>query len=168
MLQPRIVRGHGYLLGDGDHLVLPTLDTPLQDLTSLSNTYLDFRPLVPPTHHLHQLRVYLRNSKDLGIPFYTGLVGLLLYFHKGHTLKSMCLQGRCCVTLETNEQLDLFPENNPAHFQLCLPEMWSLDETWEVRLFQFLLPHTWHNVLVHQVGLHLYYEKQNPDVQVFL
>ena len=80
----------------------------------------------------------------------------------------MPLQGRCCVTLETNEQLDLFPENNPAHFQLCLPEMWSLDETWEVRLFQFLLPHTWHNVLVHQVGLHLYYEKQNPDVQVFL
>ena len=38
MLRPRIVRGHGYLLGDGDHLVLPTLDTPLQDLTSLSNT----------------------------------------------------------------------------------------------------------------------------------
>ena len=80
----------------------------------------------------------------------------------------MRLQGRCCVTLETNEQLDLFPENNPAHFQLCLPEMWSLDETWEVRLFQFLLPHTRRNVLVRQVGLHLYYEKQNPDVQMFL
>ena len=27
-----------HLLADGDHLVLPTLDTPLQDLTSLSNT----------------------------------------------------------------------------------------------------------------------------------
>ena len=45
--------------------------------------------------------------------------------------------------------------------------MWSLDETWEVGLFQLLLPHTWCNMLAGQVGLRLHYQ-QNPDVCVFL
>ena len=46
--------------------------------------------------------------------------------------------------------------------------MWSLDGTWEVGLFQLLLPHTWRNVLTRQVGLRLHYNCQNPDVRVFL
>ena len=35
-----------------------------------------------PDHHLNQLQVHWRNTDDLSIPFYTCLVGLLLYFHK--------------------------------------------------------------------------------------
>ena len=46
--------------------------------------------------------------------------------------------------------------------------MWPLDGTWEVGLFQLLLPHTWGNVLIREVGLHLHYNQQNPDVRVFL
>ena len=151
-----------HLLSDSKHLILPALDTPIQDWASLSNvdfskcfvevdvvamsmsgkeqrhtlavvpfqpqqygqtceyhpTHLDFRPLAAPTRHLNQLRVHLRNSEDLGLPFYMGLVGLLLYFHKGLVLlsSSMRLQGGRCVTLESNAQLDLFSENKPAHF----------------------------------------------------
>ena len=104
------------------------------------------------------------------MPFYKGLVGLLLYFHKGpvRLSSSMRLQGGRRVTLESNAQLELFPENKPAHFRICLPEMWSLDRTWEVGLFQLLLPHTWRNVLTRQVGMHLHYSSLNPDVRVFL
>ena len=201
-----------HLLSDSKHLILPALDTPIKDTTSLSNvdfskcfvevdvvemsmsgkeqrhtlavvpfqpqqygqtceyhpTHLDFRPLAAPTRHLNQLRVHLRNSEDVGVPFYTGLVGLLLYFHKGPSRPSMRLQGGRRVTLESNAQLDLFPENKPAHFRIRLPEMWTLDGTWEVGLFQLLLPHTWHNVLPHQVQLRLHYTAQKPDVDVFL
>lgn len=79
----------------------------------------DFRPLAAPTRHLNQLRVHLRNSEDLGIPFYTGLVGLLLYLHKGPALStSVRLEGGRRVTLESNAQLDLFPENTPSHFRM--------------------------------------------------
>lgn len=49
-----------------------------------------------------------------------------------------------------------------------LREMWSLDGTWEVGLFQLLLPHTWCNMLTRQVGLRLHYNCQNLDVRVFL
>ena len=117
-------------------------------------THLDFRPLVVPTYHLNQLRVHLRNSEDVGLPFYMGLVGLLLYFHKGPASlpSSMRLQGGPRVMLESNAQLELFPENKPAHFRIRLPNMWYLDRTWEVGLFQLLLPHSWHNVLTQQVG----------------
>ena len=131
-------------------------------------THLDFRALAAPTRHLNQLRVHLRNSEDMGVPFYTGLVGLLLYFHKGPSRPSMRLQGGRRVTLESNAQLDLFPENKPAHFRIHLPEMWSLDGTWEEELFQLLLLHIWCNVLTQQVGLRLHYNQQNPDVSVFL
>ena len=126
--------------------------------------------MAAPTRHLNQLRVHLRNSEDVGVPFYMGLVGLLLYFHKGsaHLLSSMRLQGGRRVMLESNAQLELFPENKPAHFRICLPEMWSLDRTWEVGRFQLLLPHTWCNVLTRQVGLHLHYNQLNPDMRVFL
>ena len=61
--------------------------------------------------------MHLRNSEDFGIPFYVGQVELLLYFHKGPALSSsMRLQGGRRVTLKSNVQLDLFPENKPAHF----------------------------------------------------
>ena len=84
-------------------------------------THLDFRPLAAPTRHLNQLRVHLRNSEDVGVPFYTGLVGLLLYFHKGPARlpSSMRLQGGRRVTLESNAQLELFPENKPAIFKFA-------------------------------------------------
>ena len=133
------------------------------------STHLDFRALAAPTRHLNQIRVHLRNSEDVGVPFYTGLVGLLLYFHKGPSplSSSMRLQGGRRVTLESNAQLDLFPDNKPAHFRIRLPEMWSLDGTWEVGLFQVLLPHTWHNVLTRQVGLCLHYNQQNVDIPCF-
>ena len=72
------------------------------------------------------------------------------------------------MTLESNAQVELFPDNKPAHFRIRLPEMWSLDETWEVGLFQLLLPHTWRNVLTRQVVLRLHYNRQNPNVRVFL
>lgn len=49
------------------------------------------------------------------------------------------------MTLEINTQLELFPKNMPSHFRMHLLEMWSLDKTWEVGLFQFLLLQTWHN-----------------------
>ena len=131
--------------------------------------HLDFRPLAAPMGHLNQLGVHLRNSEDVGVPCYTGLVGLFLYFHKGPALlsSSMRLQGGRHVMLESNAQLELFPENKPAHFRICLPEMWSLDRTWEVGLFQLLLSHTWCNVLTRQVGMHLHYSSVNPDVHVF-
>ena len=80
----------------------------------------------------------------------------------------MRLQGGRRVTLESKAQLNLFPENKPAQFRLRLPEMWSLNETWEVGLFQLLLPHTWCNVLTQQVGLCLHYDQQNRDVRMFL
>ena len=55
-------------------------------------------PDLTRSRHTHQ--VHLRNSKDLGVPFYTGLVGLLLYFHKGPALSSsMRLQNGQLVTL---------------------------------------------------------------------
>ncbi|KAL9958865.1 hypothetical protein ACROYT_G035937 [Oculina patagonica] len=131
--------------------------------------HVDFRPLGAPTRHLNQLRVNLRNSDNLGIPFYTGLVGLLLYFHKGPALSpTMRFQGGRRVTLESNAQLDLFPDNSPSHFRVRLPERWSLDETWEVGLFQLLLPHTWRNVLNRQVGLRIHYDQDHPDVRMFI
>ena len=131
--------------------------------------HVDFRPLAAPTRHLNQLRVNLRNSDGLGVPFYTGLVGLLLYFHKGPALPvTMRFQGGRRVTLESDAQLDLFPDNAPSRFRVRLPEMWSLDETWEVGLFQLLLPHTWRNVLNQQVGLRVYYSEDHPDVRMFL
>ena len=109
-----------HLLSDSKHLILPALDTPIKDTTSLSNvdfskcfvevdvvemsmsgkkqrhtlamvpfqsqkygqtcehhpTHLDFRALAAPTRHLNQLQVHLRNSEDVGVPFYTGLVGI--------------------------------------------------------------------------------------------
>lgn len=88
--------------------------------------------------------MHLRTSEDFGVPFYTGLVELELYFQKGPTLlsSSMQLQGERRVTLESNAQLELFLDNKPTHFRIRLPEMWSLDKTWEVGLFQVLLPHT--------------------------
>ena len=45
--------------------------------------------------HMNQLRVHLRNSEDLGVPFYTGLVGLLRYVHKGPALSSIARQTTC-------------------------------------------------------------------------
>ena len=149
-----------HLLHNEDHLVLPSLDTPIQDLTSLSNTvfskcfvevdmvgmsmsgteqrhtlavvpfqaqkygqtcqyqptHLDIRPLAASTRHLNQLRVHSKNSEDLGVPFYTGLMGLLLYFHKGPALSNMRLQGGRRVTLKSNAQLDLFLRTNPPNF----------------------------------------------------
>ena len=129
---------------------------------------MNFRPLASPTRHLNQLRVNLRNSDGLGVPFYTGLVGLLLYFHKGPALPAtMRFQGGRRVTLESNALLDLFPDNSPSRFRVRLPEMWSLDETWAVGLLQLLLPHTWRNVLNRQVGLSVYYSKDHPDVRIF-
>ena len=107
-----------HLLSNSKHLILPALDTPVKDTTSLSNvdfskcfvevdvvemsmsgkeqrhtlavvpfqpqkygqtcehhpTHFDFRALAALTRHLNQLRVHLRNSEDVGVPFYTGLV----------------------------------------------------------------------------------------------
>lgn len=48
-----------------------------------------------------------------------------------------------------------------------LPEMWSLDKTWEVGLFQFLSLQTWHSVLNRQVGLHLLQNNQHLDMHMF-
>ena len=202
-----------HLLTNQASLILPSLESPIGEQVTLSNTdlskcfvevdivglsmtgqyqrhtlavipfqsqmygktceyhpqHVDFRPLAAPTRHLNQLRVHLRNSDDLGIPFYTGLVGLLLYFHKGPALTpTMRFQGGRRVTLESDAQLDLFPDNSPSHFRVRLPEMWSLDETWEVALFQLLLPHTWRNVLNRQVGLRVHYDNRHPDVRMFL
>ena len=118
--------------------------------------HLDFRALAAPTRHLNQLRVHLRNADNRGIPFYTGLVGLSLYFHCDPTTSSlaslgMSFQGGHRVTLESNAQKDVFPSNHPTEFCLRLPEMWSLDFAWEVGFVQLLLPHTWHNILDRQV-----------------
>ena len=44
--------------------------------------HLDFRPLAGPTRNVGELRVHLRNSENLGLPFYTGLTGVWLYFRK--------------------------------------------------------------------------------------
>lgn len=55
----------------------------------------------------------------------------------------------------------------PFHFQMHLPEMWSLDKTWEVGLFQFLSLQTWHSVLNRQVGLHLLQNNQHLDMHMF-
>lgn len=157
-----------HLLTKGESMILPSLESPIGEQVTFSNTdlskcfaeveivgvsmtgerqrhtlavvpfqsqmygktceyhpqHVDFRPLAAPTQHLNQLRVHLRNSDNLGVPFYTGLVGLLLYFHKGPALMpTMRFQGGRRVTLESNAQLDLFPDNAPSHFRVRLPEM---------------------------------------------
>ena len=97
--------------------------------------------MAAPTRHLNQLQVHLRNADNRGIPFYTGLVGLSLYFHRGPTTASltslgMSFQGGRRVSLESNAQKEVFPNNHAAEFRLRLPEMWKLDSTWEVGLVQ--------------------------------
>ena len=145
--------------------VLGTVPLPSQTYGQTCAYYpqhLDFRALAAPTRHLNQLRVHLRNADNRGIPFYTGLVGLLLYFHRSPTPTSltslgMSFQGGRRVTLESNAQKEVFPNNHPAEFRLRLPEMWKLDSSWEVGLVQLLLPHTWHNILDRQVPFRVHY-----------
>ena len=126
--------------------------------------HVDFRPLAAPTHNLNQLRMHLRTSENRGIPFYTGLVVLCLYFRRrGSSLSltpsHMSFQGGRRVTMESQAQRDVFPDNGPSHFRLRLPERWTLDPTWEVGLMQLLLPHTWYNVLYRQVYLRIHYSR---------
>ena len=131
--------------------------------------HVDFRPLAAPTRELKEVRVHLRDSNDVGVPFYTGLVGLLLYFHKGPSLPtSMRFQGGRRVTLESNGQLDIFPDNTQSRFKVRLPEMWELDESWEVALFQLLIPHTWHNVFAGEVHFDVNYGQSTPRAHLTL
>ena len=125
--------------------------------------HLDFRPLAAPTQNLTQLRVHLRTPENTGIPFYTGLVVLWLYFRRRSgalslTPSKMSFQGGRYMTLESQAQRELFPDNLPAHFRLRLPEMWTLDPTWEVGLMQLFLPHSWFNVMDHQVSFRIHYK----------
>ena len=62
------------------------------------------------------------------------------------------LHSRRRIIMESNAQLDLFPDNNPSHFKTRLPEPWKLDDTWEVSLLQLRLPHTWYNVKENQIS----------------
>ena len=125
--------------------------------------HLDFRALAAPTQNLMQLRVHLRTPENMGIPFYTGLVVLWLYFRRRSgalslTPSKISFQGGRRVTLESQAQRELFPDNRPAHFRLRLPEMWTLDPTWEVGLMQLFLPHTWFNVMGCQVSFRIHYK----------
>ena len=125
--------------------------------------HLDFRALAAPSQNLTQLRVHLRTPENVGIPFYTGLVVLWLYFRRRSgalslTPSKMSFQGGRRVALEGQAQRELFPDNRPAHFRLRLPEMWTLDPTWEVGLMQLFLPHTWFNVMDRQVSFRIHYK----------
>ena len=59
------------------------------------------------------------------MPFYTGLTGVWLYFRKT-TLPlqpaGMNFAGGHRVTLESDGQRDLFPNNTPSRFRLRLPD----------------------------------------------
>jgi len=151
--------------GGRQHHTLGTVPLPSQSYgqtCAYHPQHLDFRALTAPTRHWNQLRVHLRNADNRGIPFYTGLVGLSLYFHRGPTTSSltslgMSFQGGRRVTLESNAQKEVFPNNQPAESRLRLSEMWKLDSSWEVGLVQLLLPHTWHNILDRQVQFRVHY-----------
>ena len=145
------VRGLEPLLG-----VIPLHSDRTGQTVEYQPQHLDFRPLGQPLRDLDELRVYIRKANGEGVPFYTGIVSLILKFHRGPDLPTeMRLQGGHRVTLESNGQLDLFPQNSPSNFKLRLPEFWKLDETWEVCLLQLLLPHTWENVKDKQIGWRL-------------
>ena len=101
--------------------------------------HLDFRALAAPTQNLSQLRVHLRTPENVGIPFYTGLVVLWLYFRRRSgalslTPSKMSFQGGRRVTLESQAQRELFPDNRPAHFRLRLPEMWNVGSGFKATL----------------------------------
>lgn len=69
------------------------------------------------------------------------------------------LHGGRRLILESDGQLDLYPDNTPSRFKARLPEPWLLDDTWEVALLQLKLPHTWNNVRVNQIA----FEFREPD-----
>ena len=158
------VRGLEPLLG-----VIPLHSDRAGRTVEYQPQHLDFRPLGQPLRDLNELRVYIRKANGDGVPFYTGIVSLILKFHRGPDLPTeMRLQGGRRVTLESNGQLDVFPQNNPSNFKLRLPEFWKLDETWEVCLLQLLLPHTWTNVQDGQVGWRLQPTASSTPGGVFL
>lgn len=130
--------------------------------------HLDFRPLVAPLRGTKELQVHLRNDRDLGVLFYTGLVGLWLYFHKHPQTMSSLVQGGRRVTLESSAQRDLYPDNSQSSFKCLLPDKWQLDHTWEVALMQLLLPHTWRNVYRDQVGFRVHYDNTASHTNVKL
>ena len=70
------------------------------------------------------------------------------------------------VTLESDGQRDLFPNNTLSHFRLRLPEQWTLDATWEVALVQLLMPHTFHNVQDHQIQCSVHYPSRKQGVSL--
>ena len=162
-------------VGDRQRRLLATL--PLSPSSDYGLTveydpqHLDFRPLAGPTQNLSELRVHLRNAEGLGVPFYTGLTGVWLYFRKGGTKNTKPLQsagmsfaGGRRVTLESDDQKDLFPNNTPSRFRLRLPEQWTLDATWEVALVQLLMPHTFHNVQDRQIQCSVNYPSGKQDI----
>ena len=109
----------------------------------------------------------LKKQRGSGRPILHGVGGTLTVLSQRPSLIEYALARRAPRDAGKQCTARLVPENKPAQFRLRLPEMWSLDETWEVGLFQLLLPHTWCNELAGQVGLRLHYQ-QNPDVRVFL
>ena len=158
------VRGVEPLLG-----ILPMHSDQAGQTVEYQPQHLDYRPLAQPLRDLSELRVYIRKANGEGVPFYTGIVSLILKFHRGPDLPyEMRLQGGRRVTLESNGQLDLFPQNNPSNFKLRLPEFWKLDDTWEVCLLQLLLPHTWVNVQDKQISWRVQPTSSGTPSAVFL
>ena len=160
-------------VGNRQRQLLATLPLSPYDDYGLTVQYdpqhLDFRPLAGPTRNLDELRVHLRNSEDTGVPFYTGLTGVWLYFRKTTLpLQSagMSFAGGRRVTLESDGQRDLFPSNTPSRFRLRLPEQWTLDATWEVALVQLLMPHTFHNVQDRQIQCSVHYPSGKQDISL--
>ena len=76
----------------------------------------------------------------------------------------MSFAGGRRVTLESDGQKDLFPNNTPSRFTLRLPEQLTLDATWEVALVQLLMPHTFHNVQDRQIQCSVNYPSSKQEL----
>lgn len=149
--------------------VLPLVGGEFGETVQHVPRHLEFQALAAPLRGTKELRVHLRNDRDLGIPFYTGLTGLWLHFHKHPQTMSSLVQGGKRVMLESSVQLDLYPDNQQGSFKCRLPDKGQLDHTWEVCLLQLLLPHTWRNVYRRAVGIRVHYDNAtHSNVKMYL
>ena len=51
------------------------------------------------------------------------------------------------ITLPSNSNVNLYPNNQPANFKVKLPQPINLAGKWEVALYEVTYPHNWHDII---------------------
>ena len=51
------------------------------------------------------------------------------------------------LTLPSNSNVNLYPNNQPANFKVKLPQPITLNGKWEVALYEVTFPHNWNDIL---------------------